>query len=485
MAFLDTLLYPLEVVVAWIMVGFHSFFTWLGLGTDSGNAWALSIVGLVIVMRIVLIPLFVKQIKASRGLQLIQPEMQKLQKKYKGKTDPASRQAMQQEMMALYREAGTNPFASCLPILAQSPIFFALFRVLNSLPAIADGTLPSGRTSIGPLTPELAASAESSTLFGAPLSSTFMKAAEYGPPDYPPDTPTSIRIVTVILIILMSVTTFTTQRQLTMKNMPASALDNPMARQQRMLMYILPLVFAVSGINFPIGVLVYWFTTNLWSMGQQFYVIRRMPAPGSEAEAAQRARKAKRAKRHGVVLEEPEPETPEDTKPVSGQRVQPVRKDRRRQAPRPGGTPGDEATSGSQPSDSEPTSGSEPTTGSQPRPAAKRQADTQKPTSGQRPTGSQAKGTAQGTKGAGQAAKSSGQGGAKPKPQGGGAAGTGGTGSARPAGQRAPRTTASGERTARPSPAKPAASRRPETPGPTTNRPSAVDDASGDAPTAP
>ena len=470
MPFLDTVLYPLEVVVAWIMVGFHSFFTWIGLGSDSGNSWVLSIVGLVIVMRIVLIPLFVKQIKASRGLQLIQPEMQKLQKKYKGKTDPASRQAMQQEMMALYREAGTNPFASCLPILAQSPIFFALFRVLNSLPAIAEGTLPSGRTSIGPLTPELAASAESSTLFGAPLSSTFMKAAEYGPPDYPAGTPMSIRIVTVILIILMSVTTFTTQRQLTMKNMPASALDNPMARQQRMLMYILPLVFAVSGINFPIGVLIYWFTTNLWSMGQQFYVIRRMPAPGSQAEAAQRARKAKRAERHGVVLEEPEPETLEDTKPVGGQRVQPVRKDRKRPAPRPGGAAGDEATS-----DDRPTSGSQPTPGSPQRPATKRPADTQKPAPGQRPTGSQAKGGAQG-------AKAPTQGGAKPKPQGGG---TGGTAANRPAGQRAPRTTASGERTARPSPTKPAAPRRPETPGPTTNRPSAVDDASGDAPTAP
>jgi YidC/Oxa1 family membrane protein insertase len=343
MAFFDALLWPLEVAVAWIMVQFHTFFTWLGLASDSGNAWVLSIVGLVIVMRIVLIPLFVKQIKASRGLQLIQPQMQKLQAKYKGKTDPASRQAMQQEMMALYREAGTNPFASCLPILAQSPIFFALFRVLNSLQAVADGTLPSGRDSIGPLTQELAASAESSTLFGAPLSSTFIRAGEYVPPEYPAGTPTSIRIVTVVLIILMSVTTFTTQRQLTMKNMPASALDNPMARQQKMLMYILPIIFAVSGINFPIGVLIYWFTTNLWSMGQQFYVIRRMPAPGSEAEAKLKARNAKRARRHGdVTVEEPAAEA----RPAGGQRVQPVRKDRQKPGRAPvQDTPGPAPTS--------------------------------------------------------------------------------------------------------------------------------------------
>ena len=94
----------------------------------------------------------------------------------------------------------------------------------------------------------------------------------------------------------MSATTFTTQRQLMMKNMPASALDNPFAKQQKMLLYLMPLFFAISGVNFPIGVLIYWLTTNLWSMGQQFYVIRRMPAPGSLAEKALQERRAKRGK---------------------------------------------------------------------------------------------------------------------------------------------------------------------------------------------
>jgi YidC/Oxa1 family membrane protein insertase len=331
MSFFDSILWPIMVAVAWVMVQFHSLLTTLGLSADSGASWVLSIVGLVIVIRIVLIPLFVKQIKASRGLQLIQPQMQKLQAKYKGKTDPASRQAMQQEMMALYRDAGTNPFASCLPILAQSPVFFALFRVLYSLPDIANGTM-AGRTSIGPLTPELATSAEQSTLFGAPLSSTFMRAAEF-------PAPLSVRIVSIVLIVLMSVTTFMTQRQLTMKNMPAAALDNPMARQQRMLMYILPLIFAVTGVNFPIGVLIYWFTTNLWTMGQQFYVIRRMPTPGSAAEAALRARRARRALRRGRPLPEEEAVTDESAGPRSGgQREQPRRKDRQR--PAPGAAPG-------------------------------------------------------------------------------------------------------------------------------------------------
>ncbi len=394
-----TLLWPIMVVVAWIMVSFHEGLTALGLGTDSGGAWIGSIVGLVIVMRIVLIPLFVKQIKASRGLQIIQPQMQKLQAKYKGKTDPASRQAMQQEMMALYREAGTNPFASCLPILAQSPIFFALFQVLIALPALADGTYADGRDSIGPLTQELAASAESSTLFGAPLSATFMQADQYG------SAAMNVRIVTVILIILMSITTFTTQRQLTMKNMPASALDNPMARQQKMLMYILPIVFAVSGINFPIGVLIYWFTTNLWSMGQQFYVIRNMPAPGSEAEERLKARKAKQAARRGevAVVEESEGET----KATGGQRVQPVRKDRARPA-RPA-QPGSVQDTGSPAPTAKPRpSGSPSSTPGGTRPKAqptqprKQPGDpTQRPTaSGQRPA--RPRPTAQGGKTSGQ-----------------------------------------------------------------------------------
>src|SRR6185312_17082495 len=112
------------------------------------------------------------QIHASRGMQLVQPEMQKIQKKYKGKSDPESRQAMTQETMALYKRTGTNPFASCLPILLQSPVFFALFKVLQGLPKMADGQ----QKPIGLMTKQLASSAEQSLLFGAKLSSFFREA---------------------------------------------------------------------------------------------------------------------------------------------------------------------------------------------------------------------------------------------------------------------------------------------------------------------
>jgi YidC/Oxa1 family membrane protein insertase len=317
MAWFDTILSPIMWVVAWIMVHAHSAFVALGMD-PSGWSWILSIVVLVVAIRILLIPLFVRQIRASRGMQIVQPEIQKLQKKYKGKTDPASRQAMQQEMMAIYRSAGTNPFASCLPILAQSPIFFALFRVLYQLPQIASGD----RAPIGPLNAQLAAEAENSTLFGAPLSSFFLMQ----------DATAQVRVVTVILILAMSATQFLTQRQLTMKNMPASALDNPMARQQKMLMYIFPVIFAVTGVNFPIGVLIYWTTTNLWSMGQQFYVIRNNPAPGSEAERAMLERKARKAARKGTTLEDAGGQggvaVLEAEPVVRGQRQQPLGKNR-------------------------------------------------------------------------------------------------------------------------------------------------------------
>jgi YidC/Oxa1 family membrane protein insertase len=276
MELIDTILRPLELVVAWIMVAWHQVFTTIGLPATSGITWTLSIVGLVIVIRILLIPLFVKQIKASRGLQLLQPDMKKIQDKYKGKTDQASREAMTREMMGLYKHHGTNPLSSCMPILLQSPIFFALFRVLNGI--------PNERT-VGPLDAELVKQADAATLLGAPLSDTFLRA----------DT-VQTQLVTVVLIILMSATTFTTQRQLMRKNMPASALEGQFAQQQKILLYVLPLVFAVSGVNFPIGVLLYWLTTNIWSMGQQFYVIRRMPAPGSLAEQALIERRRRRGK---------------------------------------------------------------------------------------------------------------------------------------------------------------------------------------------
>jgi YidC/Oxa1 family membrane protein insertase len=339
MSFFDTVLAPLEWVVATLMVGFHTIFS-LVLPADAGVTWALSIVGLVIVIRIILIPLFVKQIHASRRMQLIQPEMQKIQKKYKGKTDPESRQAMTQETMGLYKRTGTNPFSSCLPVLLQSPVFFALFRVLNNLAKIGTGDVDP----IGPLTPEVAAQANASEIFGAQLSATFQHTITIVAGKLPLTLPSDFntKAVCVVMIILMSASQFTSMRQLMRKNMPASALDNPFAKQQNILLYLMPLMFIFSGVTFAIGVLIYWLTTNLWSMGQQFYTIRRMPAPGSPAEKALEERRLKSGKEHKKfsipgLSHDGEPEAVQDdpipeTKPSSGQRQQPKRKKRNRPA---------------------------------------------------------------------------------------------------------------------------------------------------------
>ena len=324
---MDTLLWPLKVAVAWVMVTIHKALIFVGFPDGAGIAWVLSIIGLTIVVRLLIMPLFVKQIRASRGMQLLQPEMQALQAKYKGKKDPESRQRMNEEMMALYRKHGTNPMASCLPILVQMPIFFALFRVLASLGAVATGGY--GRPSIGPLTMELAKQVQASSVFGASLSSSFLHSGDN----------TQVKIVTVAMIVIMSVTQWYTMAQLSMKNMSAESLnsDNPMIRSQRMMMYVMPVIFAVSGVNFQIGVLVYWVVSNLWTMGQQFFTIRNMPAPGSEAEKKYRARiNAKRARKGLPSLEEEERAEAvakaEAEGRTGGQRVQPVRKNRQKKS---------------------------------------------------------------------------------------------------------------------------------------------------------
>nr|WP_300341295.1 membrane protein insertase YidC [Actinomyces sp.] len=324
---MDAILWPLKVAVAWIMVYIHKALVFVGLPDGPGVAWVLSIVGLTIFVRLLIMPLFVKQIRASRGMQLMQPELQALQAKYKGKKDPASRQRQQEEMMALYRKHGTNPFSSCMPILVQMPVFFALFRVLASLQAVATGTYP-GHDSIGPLTAELAADVQASTLFGAHLSESFMNSSDV-----------TTKVVTVLMIIAMSASQWYTMAQLTMKNMPESSRnsDNPMMRSQRMMMTIMPIFFAFTGVQFQIGVLVYWVTSNLWTMGQQYFTIRNMPAPGSEAEKKYRARvNARRARKGLPSLEEEEAAQraaeAEAAGRTGGQRVQPVRKNRQKRA---------------------------------------------------------------------------------------------------------------------------------------------------------
>lgn len=289
---------PLYYVISVVLIGFHNLWS-LVFEPDSGAAWALSIVGLTLVIRAALIPLFVKQIKSSRNMQMLQPKVKELQKKY-----GHDRERLAQETMALYRDAGTNPFASCLPILLQMPIFLALFRLLD---------LAAEGKKRGILTTEDAEQFGSSQLFGVPISETFLTA----------DGDVGVMVMALFFVLAMLVTTFLTQRQLMTKNMPESALTGPYAQQQKLLLYVLPVVFAVGGVAFPIGVLIYWTVSNLWTMGQQFYVIRRNPAPGTPAAQAKAERDAhKAAKKGGVVPVEAATEPVEAPKPAARQQPQ-------------------------------------------------------------------------------------------------------------------------------------------------------------------
>ena len=315
---MGSILWPIEWLTAWIIVGAHRLFTMIGFADGPGPAWILSIVVLTVVIRALMIPLFVKQIKAQRGMQLIQPEIKALQDKYRDKKDPASREAMSRETMELYKKHGTNPFSSCLPMLLQMPIFLGLFNVLRGIQHVALGpNVEGGRGPIGPITQPIAQAMQDSNFFGARLSDSFGNIP-WG----------AGRIVVIALIVLMTISTFYTQRQLTMKNMPAAALEGPAASTQKMMLYMMPLIFAVTGFQFPVGVLIYWTVTNLWSMGQQYYTIKRMPTPGSEAAEALKQKRAQRAAAKGIVLEPAmATETVIDNR---GQRQQPQRKNRNR-----------------------------------------------------------------------------------------------------------------------------------------------------------
>lgn len=270
---------PLYDAISWIILLFHSAFEPI-FGAESGVTWSLAIIFLVVLIRIILIPLFVKQIKSQRALTVLQPEMKAIQQKYKD-----DRQKQSEEMMKLYKKHGTNPLASCFPLLAQAPIFFALFTVLNGIAQ----DVPRGVLSQADVD-----SAANAKFFGAPIAATFLMGSK--DIEKLGGTPTTVKIITLVMILLMSASTFITQRQLMVKGMPKNdGQPNMMLQQQKILLYLFPIIFAVTGINFPVGVLLYWLTTNLWTMGQQFYVIKRNPTPGSPAYFELEAKRAKKA----------------------------------------------------------------------------------------------------------------------------------------------------------------------------------------------
>ncbi|MBX3067062.1 MAG: membrane protein insertase YidC [Microbacteriaceae bacterium] len=323
MDFFNIILWPIKWAIEAILVAFHWVFSSIGMDPDSGLTWVLSIVGLVLVIRALLIPIFVRQIKSQRKMLEVAPELKKIQAKYKGKKDQFSREAMSRETMELYKRTGTNPLSSCLPLLLQMPIFFGLYSVL--LNAQHEGI------GVGLLNKTLSKSFGESIFFGAPLKLAISTSSEAA--KIVGGSTVAVVVIASVMVVLMTGSQFITQLQIMSKNQSPEMKSSPMYKQQRMLLYVLPLVFAFSGFTFPLGVMFYWLVSNFWTMGQQFVVIRNMPTPGSEAALAREARLAKQRQRRGITIIEDAP-TEEPELPKSTQRSQPVNSKNRKKKKR-------------------------------------------------------------------------------------------------------------------------------------------------------
>jgi YidC/Oxa1 family membrane protein insertase len=297
-SFFHAIAVPLYWAISGILVVWHKIFSFI---PSEGWAWALSIVGLTVTIRALLIPLMVKQIKAMRAMQLIQPQMKAVQEKYKH-----DRERQSQEMMKLYKDNGTNPFASCLPILVQMPIFFSLFALLrHAANGQGNGFLSNSAAH------DFGNSEWLHTVLAASLTNTHGHH--------------STQIIAPVLVVLMTLTQFLTSRQIMTKNMPASAMQGSYAQQQKIMMYVLPFVFSIGSFGFPIGLMLYWTISNLWTMAQQYVVIKASPTPGSPAAAEKEKRDREKAERKGIAPAAAGVAATETPELRPAQRVQPKR----------------------------------------------------------------------------------------------------------------------------------------------------------------
>jgi YidC/Oxa1 family membrane protein insertase len=269
----------LLTLIAQAIFGLHNL-TGPVFGERSGVSWGLAIVLLTICIRLLMYPLFVKQIKTQRAMQALQPKIKELQAKHKG-----DKETLNQEMMKLYKEHNANPFAGCLPVLLQMPIFIALFQVLNQLAPKASGDTYRFPDKFGLSTDEVR-DFMSAKIFGAPIGGGFKSPARLL--EFLGGSASATKAVAIALIVAMAATTFFTSKQMMGKNPNADASQ---ATQQKILLYVMPVMLGVFGFQVAIGVLLYWTTTNLFSMAQQAVVMKRLGPP----EAALAAGKAKAA----------------------------------------------------------------------------------------------------------------------------------------------------------------------------------------------
>ena len=264
-----SILNPLNDLVAWVIMRIHSVLGGL-FGPNSGWAWGLSIAVLVMLIRLCLVPLFVKQINAQRKMAEHAPHLQELRKKYKN-----DKQKLQEETMKFYKENGVNPLAGCLPMIPQMIVFFSLFSVLRQIANWKPGTKPAYG-----LTESVVKSAQQATIFGVHLADKLLFAH--------PSPSVHVAIVIALTVCISAGTTFMTVRQSAKRGLMQTNVDpdNPMAASQKYMMYIVPF-FSLTGLYWQFGLVLYWVTTNLWTLGQQFIMFRNWtpPVPATLAAA--------------------------------------------------------------------------------------------------------------------------------------------------------------------------------------------------------
>ena len=265
------ILNPLNDLVAWVIMRLHSVLGSI-FGPNSGWAWGLSIVILVMLIRLCLVPLFVKQVHAQRKMAQHAPQLQELRKKYKN-----DKQRLNEETMKFYKENGVNPLAGCLPMIPQMIVFFSLFSVLRF---IADWK-PGAPLKYG-FTEPVVESAQKTTIFGVHLDDKLLFAH--------PSPSLHVAIVILLTVIVSATTTFMTVRQSAKRGLMQTNVDpdNPMAQSQKFMQYIVPF-FSLTGLYWQYGLVLYWVTTNLWTLGQQYFMFRNWDtAAGRRRERAGR-----------------------------------------------------------------------------------------------------------------------------------------------------------------------------------------------------
>lgn len=247
---------PIYWAVSWILLAWHTLFDKIGItGTwlSTSWVWMLALIFLVITVRLIIFPLFVKQIRSQRAMQALQPQMKALQEKHKG-----DRETLQREMMELYRREKANPLMGCLPLLLQMPIFLGVFHIIKRL-----GTGTRDKTLYG-WDPSQYDSAALAKLFGVSIGATFSAGGWAA-------------VLCGILGVVMIVTTYLTSRQMILKT--GWSEDPTQKMMQKLMLYGIPATLIISAVAFPLGLIIYWTTSNLFSLAQQMWVLKKYPPP--------------------------------------------------------------------------------------------------------------------------------------------------------------------------------------------------------------